>query len=120
MSCKWVGLFTIATVGVLTVVQLWGLLGDLRVPIPLLFRHLMARAICLIAIPALFYMSIFGVHFAILRNSGEGDGFMSSEFQHTLDGHGMEDTFAGEVFSRVPRWSLCANLLLWFRCHDRL
>ncbi|GAA6010077.1 hypothetical protein JCM10207_007548 [Rhodosporidiobolus poonsookiae] len=94
VSCKWVGLFTIATIGLYTVVQLWLLLGDLRVPIPLLFRHFVARAVCLIAIPALFYMSMFAIHFAILSNSGEGDGFMSSEFQHTLKGHGMEDTFA--------------------------
>ncbi|GAA6059891.1 hypothetical protein JCM10212_005274 [Sporobolomyces blumeae] len=93
VSCKWVGLFTIATVGVFTVVQLWLLLGDLRVPIPLLVRHFVARAICLIAIPALFYMGMFAIHFAILSNSGEGDGFMSSEFQHTLRGHGMDDTF---------------------------
>ncbi|GAA5876172.1 hypothetical protein JCM3774_003518 [Rhodotorula dairenensis] len=94
VSCKWVGLFTIATVGVFTVAQLWLLLGDLRVPIPLLARHFVARAICLIAVPAVFYISMFAIHFAILSNSGDGDGFMSSEFQHTLRGHGMQDTFA--------------------------
>ncbi|GAW05466.1 glycosyltransferase family 39 protein [Lentinula edodes] len=32
--------------------------------------------------------------FKDIGNSGEGDGFMSSEFQHTLGGRGMEDTFA--------------------------
>lgn len=96
VSCKWVGLFTIATIGVLTIIQLWALLGDLRVPMPLLAKHFAARAVCLIAIPIAFYMSMFAIHFAILNNSGEGDGFMSSEFQHTLAGHGMEDTFAGE------------------------
>ncbi|GAA5913221.1 hypothetical protein JCM6882_000036, partial [Rhodosporidiobolus microsporus] len=94
VSCKWVGLFTIATVGLYTIVQLWLLLGDLRVPIPLLVRHFFARALCLIAVPATFYLAMFAIHFAILSNSGEGDGFMSSEFQHTLRGHGMEDTFA--------------------------
>ncbi|KAM0786715.1 hypothetical protein ACM66B_002157 [Microbotryomycetes sp. NB124-2] len=93
VSCKWVGLFTIATVGLLTVHQLWTLLGDLRVSLPLLARHFVARAVCLIAIPCLFYMSMFAIHFAILSNSGDGDGFMSSEFQHTLRGHGMDDTF---------------------------
>lgn len=106
VSCKWVGLFTIATVGVFTIVQLWLLLGDLRVPIPLLVRHFVARAICLIAIPSVFYMSMFAIHFAILSNSGEGDGFMSSEFQHTLQGHGMEDTFAGESFQLLAFGSL--------------
>lgn len=100
LSCKWVGLFTIATVGILTIAQLWMLLGDLRVPMPLLARHFVARAICLIGIPLAFYMSIFALHFAILNNSGEGDGFMSSEFQHTLAGHGMEDTFVGELQAR--------------------
>ncbi|GAA5827468.1 hypothetical protein JCM11251_003824 [Rhodosporidiobolus azoricus] len=94
VSCKWVGLFTIATVGVYTLVQLWLLLGDLRVPIPLLARHFVARAVCLIAVPATFYLAMFAIHFAVLSNSGEGDGFMSSEFQHTLRGHGMEDTLA--------------------------
>ncbi|KAK4047504.1 Dolichyl-phosphate-mannose--protein mannosyltransferase 1 [Microbotryomycetes sp. JL221] len=93
VSCKWVGLFTIATIGVLTIQQLWSLLGDLRVPLPLLVRHFVARAICLIAIPIAFYASMFAIHFAILSNSGDGDGFMSSEFQHTLRGHGMDDTF---------------------------
>ncbi|KAF8905795.1 Dolichyl-phosphate-mannose-protein mannosyltransferase-domain-containing protein [Gymnopilus junonius] len=94
VSCKWVGLFTIATVGVSTIYQLWNLLGDLRVSPRLFMRHFMARALCLIAVPIIFYMFMFQLHFLILENSGEGDGFMSSEFQHTLGGRGMEDTFA--------------------------
>lgn len=96
VSCKWVGLFTIATVGLGTIKQLWDLLADLRVTPRIWLRHFMARAICLIALPALFYMYMFWIHFAILSNSGEGDGFMSSEFQHTLRGRGMQDTFAGK------------------------
>ncbi|KAJ2923792.1 hypothetical protein H1R20_g13298, partial [Candolleomyces eurysporus] len=94
LSCKWVGLFTVATIGFNTVYQLWVLLGDLRVTPRLFMRHFIARAICLIAVPILFYMSMFAIHFAILQNSGDGDGFMSSEFQHTLGGRGMADTFA--------------------------
>lgn len=105
VSCKWVGLFTIATIGILTIVQLWSLLGDLRVPMPLLARHFAARAVCLIGVPMLFYMAMFVIHFAVLRNSGEGDGFMSSEFQHTLQGHGMEDTFAGASSRSYHRYS---------------
>ncbi|KAL0575523.1 Dolichyl-phosphate-mannose--protein mannosyltransferase 1 [Marasmius crinis-equi] len=93
-SCKWVGLFTIATVGVSTIYQLWMLLGDLRVPPRLFIKHFTARALCLIAIPAIFYMSMFQIHFLLLQSSGDGDGFMSSEFQHTLSGRGMKDTFA--------------------------
>ena len=97
VSCKWVGLFTIATLGVGTLYQLWNLLGDLRVTPRLLFRHFMARALCLIVVPVLFYMAMFQIHFLILQNSGDGDGFMSSGFQHTLGGRSMADTYAGTL-----------------------
>ncbi|KAJ6544250.1 glycosyltransferase family 39 protein [Mycena capillaripes] len=93
-SCKWVGLFTIATVGLSTIHQLWVLLGDLRIPPRVWMRHFVARALCLIVVPIVFYMGMFQIHFMILGSSGDGDGFMSSEFQHTLGGRGMSDTFA--------------------------
>lgn len=96
VSCKWVGLFTIATIGVCVIRQLWALLGDLRIPPRTWLRHFAARALCLMVVPVVFYMFMFQIHFWVLNRSGEGDGFMSSEFQHTLIGHGMEDTYAGE------------------------
>lgn len=98
VSCKWVGLFTIATVGFSTIFQLWKLLGDLRVSPQLWAKHFLARALCLIIIPTFFYMTMFAIHFAILENSGDGDGFMSSAFQHTLGGRGMQDTYADVAF----------------------
>ncbi|KAJ7196882.1 glycosyltransferase family 39 protein [Mycena haematopus] len=102
LSCKWVGLFTIATVGLSTIGQLWTLLGDLRVSPRVWIRHFVARALCLIVVPIIFYMGMFQIHFMILGSSGDGDGFMSSEFQHTLGGRGMQDTFADvAVGSRI-------------------
>jgi dolichyl-phosphate-mannose-protein mannosyltransferase len=101
VSCKWVGLFTIATVGFSTVLQLWLLLGDLRLPPRRWMKHFLARVLCLIVIPIVFYMSMFQIHFLILGSSGDGDGFMSSEFQHTLGGRGMADTCAG-LFLLLP------------------
>lgn len=90
VSIKWVGLFTIAWVGTLTLVQLWVLLGDTRnVSLRIWFKHFLARAYCLIVIPAVFYLSMFAIHFQCLRNPGDGDGFMSSEFQSTLNNKGM-------------------------------
>jgi dolichyl-phosphate-mannose-protein mannosyltransferase len=53
----------------------------------------------------MFYMLMFQIHFSILRNSGDGDAFMSSEFQHTLDGKSMQDTYAGQypyVYTVIP------------------
>ena len=111
VSCKWVGLFTIATVGLGTIKQLWDLLGDLRVSPKLWMRHFMARALCLIVLPVLFYMWMFWLHFAILSNSGDGDGFMSSEFQHTLRGRGMQDTYAG-----MSSMTYSVKLLMSGRC----
>ncbi|KAL1301548.1 hypothetical protein AAFC00_005787 [Neodothiora populina] len=103
VSVKWVGLFTIAWVGSLTALQLWVLLGDTRNVTPRLwFKHLFARVFCLIIIPVTFYMGMFAIHFLCLVNPGDGDGFMSSEFQSTLNSKGMQDVPADVVFgSRV-------------------
>ncbi|PHH75845.1 hypothetical protein CDD82_4244 [Ophiocordyceps australis] len=94
-SIKWVGLFTIAWVGALTLVQLWVLLGDTKnVTMRLWCKHVMARVFCLIVIPLTFYMAMFAIHFVCLVNPGDGDGFMSSEFQATLNSKGMKDVAA--------------------------
>jgi dolichyl-phosphate-mannose-protein mannosyltransferase len=42
-------------------------------------------------LPLSFYIAIFGVHFTCLVNPGDGDGFMSSEFQATLNTKQMKD-----------------------------
>jgi len=103
LSIKWVGLFTIAWVGCLTLVQLWVLLGDTRtVTMRIFAKHFLARAFCLIVIPMTFYMAMFAIHFLCLKNPGDGDGFMSSEFQATLNSKGMQDVPADVAFgSRV-------------------
>ncbi|KAI8957410.1 glycosyltransferase family 39 protein [Daldinia sp. FL1419] len=102
-SIKWVGLFTIAWVGTLTLIQLWVLLGDTKtVTIRIFAKHFLARAFCLIIIPITIYMGIFAIHFICLSNPGDGDGFMSSEFQATLNNKGMQDVPADVAFgSRV-------------------
>lgn len=102
-SVKWVGLFTIAWVGSLTALQLWVLLGDTRnVTARVWFRHFFARVFCLIVIPITFYMAMFAIHFMCLVNPGDGDGFMSSEFQSTLNSKGMADVPADVAFgSRI-------------------
>ena len=98
-SIKWVGLFTIAWVGSLTIVQLWVLLGDNKTVTPRLwFKHFFARVFCLIVIPIAFYVSMFAIHFTCLVNPGDGDGFMSSEFQATLNSKAMQDVPADVAF----------------------
>jgi dolichyl-phosphate-mannose-protein mannosyltransferase len=65
-------------------------------------KHFLARVFCLICIPLAFYMALFAIHFICLVNPGDGDGFMSSEFQATLNSKGMQDVPADVVLgSRV-------------------
>lgn len=102
-SIKWVGFFTVASVGVITITDLWHLLRNIRVSYlrqetrvvspqrgetsPFDYgRHWLFRAIYLIIIPILVYMGIFAIHFMILINSGPGDTQMSSLFQMSLKG----------------------------------
>lgn len=102
-SIKWVGFFTVAWVGCLTIVQLWVLLGDVKhVTMRIWTKHLLARVFSLIIIPVTFYMAMFAIHFLCLSNPGDGDGFMSSEFQATLNNKGMQDVPVDVAFgSRV-------------------
>lgn len=84
-SVKWVGLFTVALVGCLTIEELWGRWW-VRRQWSLLAAHFMARALCLIGLPVAVYFGSFVLHFALLHRSGPGDGNMSSLFQARLDG----------------------------------
>lgn len=63
----------------------------------------MARAIGLIVVPFIIYLSFFYVHFAILTQSGTGDAFMSPAFQETLAGNEMLLSSAGNVESLYTR-----------------
>lgn len=63
----------------------------------------MARAIGLIVVPFIIYLSFFYVHFAILTQSGPGDTFMSPAFQETLSGNEMLLNSHGMIFTCFPR-----------------
>ncbi|KAI8919634.1 Dolichyl-phosphate-mannose-protein mannosyltransferase-domain-containing protein [Entophlyctis helioformis] len=88
LGVKMVGLFTVATIGIATIVDLWELL-DVRRGLSLrqFVRHFSARALCLIFLPLVLYLVPFYIHFAILTKSGPGDAFMSLKFQEELIGN---------------------------------
>ncbi|KAG0215255.1 hypothetical protein BGX28_000474 [Mortierella sp. GBA30] len=91
-SVKMVGLFTVATIGVAVLCDLWELL-DIRRRLTMqeFMSHFWARVVGLILVPIVVYLFWFYVHFAILTHSGPGDDFMSTEFQETLKGNTMAD-----------------------------
>ena len=88
---KWVGAFTVVYVGIITLKELWDLLGDSSVSFVEIVAHFMIRVLLLIILPIVVYSSFFAVHFILLNKSGEGDGFFSSRFQTTLIGNPLHD-----------------------------
>ncbi|KAJ8938509.1 hypothetical protein NQ318_005173 [Aromia moschata] len=91
MSVKFVGLFVILLVGLMTVVDLWDILGDMSRPVSDTLRHLVTRAVCLILLPILLYIVFFYIHLRVLNRSGNGDGFYSSAFQSQLIGNSLHN-----------------------------
>ncbi|XP_031339515.1 LOW QUALITY PROTEIN: protein O-mannosyl-transferase 2 [Photinus pyralis] len=91
ISVKFVGLFAVMLVGLITISDLWRILGDLTRPVTVTLKHLIARAICLIIWPILLYVTFFYIHLAVLNRSGNGDGFYSSAFQSQLIGNSLHN-----------------------------
>lgn len=98
VSVKYVGLFTIGTIGICTVLQLWNTLVNPNISISVFAKHFAARVLFLIIWPITIYTFWFAVHLGVINHSGSQDNFMSSEFQHSLKGHEMLDTFADVAF----------------------
>lgn len=88
-SVKFVGLFTVALVGVRTIYDIWNLLGDTSKSIVHFIQHFLARALCLIVLPVILYVAFFWLHLNQLNHSGNGDGFYSSAFQSQLIGNSL-------------------------------
>lgn len=91
-SCKWVGLFTVAGVGIFTVVDLWNLLGDRSVSLRTLGRHVMARVVTLIVVPILIYIACFWVHLHLLTKYSPAASGYSLGFQQGLEGAMLPST----------------------------
>ena len=46
--------------------DLWLVFGDVSQPLTPTVRHLLARVLCLILLPAMLYLLSYGVHFGVL------------------------------------------------------
>ena len=109
IGVKFVGLFVILLAGYSTISDLWRLLGEHSLSLVEILKHFLARAFCLIIIPALCYMLFFAVHFKVLSKSGNVDGFYSSQFQSQLEGNRLynismpQHIAYGSVFSLKQR-----------------
>lgn len=91
-SCKWVGLFAVVAVGLYTLVDLWAIFGDVKVPLKTVGRHFSMRAVALILVPFMIYASTFWIHFALLTESSDSAASFSLEFQQSLHGDEVPPT----------------------------
>eukprot|EP00057_Strongylocentrotus_purpuratus_P034051 XP_793742.3 PREDICTED: protein O-mannosyl-transferase 1 [Strongylocentrotus purpuratus] len=86
ISVKYSGLFTsVVILGVITA-DYWTMVGDRGVSNSHLFKEMLARAVLLIIVPVVLYLSFFYIHLTVLYRSGPHDGRMSSAFQASLEG----------------------------------
>ncbi|KAL6450441.1 PMT1 Dolichyl-phosphate-mannose--protein mannosyltransferase 1 [Candida maltosa Xu316] len=97
LSSKWVGLFTVAWVGIMCLYQLWFLVGDLTVSTKKLWAHFFARGIILLGVPLTLYLGFFAVHFQLLYKEGDGGAFMSSAFRAGLQGNKIPKDITEQV-----------------------
>lgn len=91
-SVKFVGLFIVILVGLRTAYDLWEILGDISKPITYFIKHFIARALCLIVLPIVLYVTFFWLHLNQLNHTGNGDGFYSSSFQSQLVGNSLHNS----------------------------
>lgn len=96
-SSKWVGLFTIAWVGLLCVYHCWFIIGDLSLSPRKVASQFWWRGSLLLGIPAILYFVFFAIHFNILTNDGDGAAFMSSSFRSTLAGNSIPTDITAQV-----------------------
>ncbi|KAL0953784.1 hypothetical protein HGRIS_004968 [Hohenbuehelia grisea] len=94
MACAWGskvnGILTVVAIGCAVLIDLWDILDHRKgYSMEHFWKHFSARAVGLILVPLIIYLSFFWVHFTVLAYSGPGDTFMSPAFQETLIGNEM-------------------------------
>ncbi|KAK6454316.1 dolichyl-phosphate-D-mannose:protein O-D-mannosyltransferase [Scheffersomyces xylosifermentans] len=97
LSSKWVGLFTVAWVGLLCVYQLWFIIGDLSVSSKKVVAHFFFRGTVLLGVPIALYIFFFAIHFRVLYKEGDGGAFMSSAFRAGLEGNTIPKNILAQV-----------------------
>ncbi|AMD21726.1 HFL130Wp [Eremothecium sinecaudum] len=97
VSSKWVGLFTVAWVGLLCIWRLWFQIGDLTTPVSRIVKQSVTQVLFLLGIPLCVYLFFFHIHFSALNSYSDGAGFFSSEFRTTLKGNSIPSNILADV-----------------------
>ncbi|GMM37644.1 hypothetical protein DASC09_049690 [Saccharomycopsis crataegensis] len=84
LSSKWEGLGTVAWAGVMALIQLWFIWGDLTVTPMNSLKHFVIRAFGLLVFPIILYLVIFSTHLSSLFKNSHEAAFMSQRFRQDL------------------------------------
>ncbi len=99
-SIKWTGLSFLGIIGLVFLIDgalaTWPIsdtAGDRKITFnPRAAKTVLPKLAVLLVLPCLIYYGIFWIHFSLLGKSGQGDAFMSAEFQQTLLGNSQAQT----------------------------
>ncbi|KAF6736319.1 Protein O-mannosyl-transferase 1 [Oryzias melastigma] len=118
VGVKYMGLFSYLLLLGVASVDTWSLIGDRAVSHLSVCVQCFCRVMCLLVVPALFYIFWFYVHLSVLNHSGPHDQLMSSAFQASLKGglsritkgqplevaYGSQVTLRSSASQPVPCW----------------
>ncbi|KAF9960564.1 hypothetical protein BGZ65_012148 [Modicella reniformis] len=94
ISVKWVGFFTITTVGVCVLKYLQESRTQLYISTRDFSKQFVALFICLLVLPGVLYLGLHALDFKLLPLSGSGNAWVSPQFQMTLKGHDVMPVMA--------------------------
>lgn len=121
LSAKWVGLFTVAWVGVSNILRLWFYIGDLTVSKCSIFKQTAFRGIFLLGLTFAVYLFSFYIHFQVLNHEGDAPGFMSSAFRlDFVDSTVPKETYANVGVSSVVTLKHLGTHGGYLHSHDHL
>lgn len=101
ISVKVLGLSTMIWMIGSNVVHMWYLSKADSITHSLWVRQLLARVFCLLIVPVSCYGMSIAIHLLLLQYPGQGDGYMSFEFQASLEGSALPAMPAKIVFGSV-------------------
>lgn len=97
LSSKWVGLFTVAWIGLLCALKLWFYIGDLNKPLVKTTTIATKWGSILLGLPIVIYMLSFSIHFKALNTDSEGASILSPAYRASLDGNHVPNNIIGPV-----------------------
>eukprot|EP01135_Chromosphaera_perkinsii_P004277 Nk52_evm5s274 gene=Nk52_evmTU5s274 len=95
---KLCGLFTVALVGLHTIVNLHKLVANRRVTMLCILKIFVFKVIVLVVIPVVILSTLYYIHLTVLPSSGRSDYLMSVPFQSSVQGN----FYHHRRFSKMP------------------